>query len=80
MTRHPLVCAQCTRHVPRQVMSHVWTPLHWTVPRSPTVPAQLAMFEHESWQSAPHVGSQTLAPLQLMLHEAPQVPTHDAPF
>jgi hypothetical protein len=80
ITRHPLVCAQCTRHAPRHVTSHVCTPLHWTVPRSPTVPAQLAMFEQESWQSAPHVGLQSAAPLQLMEHDAPHVPVHDAPF
>jgi hypothetical protein len=61
-------------------MSHDWTPLHWTWPRMPTVPAHAAMFEHESWQSLPHVGLHTLAPLQSMLHDAPHVPVHAWPF
>jgi hypothetical protein len=61
-------------------MSHDCTPLHWTWPRMPTVPAHAAMFEHESWQSLPHVGLHTLAPLQSMLHDAPHVPVHACPF
>jgi hypothetical protein len=61
-------------------MSQVWTPLHWTTPRIPTVPPHAIMFEQVSWQSAPHVGSQALAALQSIVHDAPHIPVHASPF
>jgi hypothetical protein len=80
ITRQSAACAQCTRHAPRHVTLHDCTPLHCTSERSPTLGAQFAMFEHETWQPLPQFGSQTLAPLQSTVHDEPQVPVHATPF